>query len=171
MFERERSYPCAVTCSGATEPARAQVAGIQWVTEQQKSVGGQVLLFVPRKGDLSRMNNLISRFAEIEGVAIGTWRSYGRDWPGGPVLAAWPNRVKLAEVADSSRTRALCVIPWADGETTAWQRAARPELLAGAPMASAAPDLHPIVVVGLTNLALDCITQAPRARSPWPYAV
>jgi len=150
MFEHERSYPCGVTCNGATEPARAQAAAIEWVVEQQKVVGGEVLLFVPKKGDLNTMDNLISRFAKVQGVVVGTWRGGG--WSGGPVLAAWPNREKLAEVADDVRTRALCVIPWADGETTAWEHAARPELLAGASTAATALDLHPVVVVGLTNL-------------------
>ena len=60
MFERERAYPCAVTCNGAKEPQRAQAAAIRWVVKQHQVVGGQILLYVPTKGDLDNMDNLVS---------------------------------------------------------------------------------------------------------------
>lgn len=152
MEERGRPYPCAVTCNGSREPERAQMAAIQWVAKQQKVTGGQILLFVPKKSDLSTMNNRIAQFAKIPGVAVGTGRGHIDNWSGGPVLAAWPTREKLAQIADDFRTRALCVIPWAEGETTAWEQAAHPELLADAASAAAGPELHRVVIVGLTHL-------------------
>lgn len=152
MFERERAYPCAVTCNGAKEPERAQAAAIRWVVRQKEIVGGQILLYVPQKGALGSMDNLISEFATVPGVVVGTWRGHVGGWSGGPVLAAWPDREKLAEIADDHRTRALCVIPWAEGDTTAWEHAAQPKRLAGASAPAAGPQLHPVVVVGLTAL-------------------
>jgi len=152
MFERERGYPCAVTCNGAKEPQRAQAAAIRWVLEQQRVVGGQILLYVPQKGALHRSNSLTAEFATVPGVVVGTWRGHIDGWSGGPVLAAWPDREKLADIADDDRTRALCVIPWAEGETTAWEHAAQPERLAGASASAAGPQLDPVVVVGLTHL-------------------
>lgn len=152
MDKRRRRYPCAVTCNGSREPERAQIAAIKWVVEQQETVGGQILLFVPNKGDLNTMDNHVSEFAKRADVVVGTWRGRVGGWSGGPVLAAWPTRDKLAQVADDRRTQALCVIPWADEETTAWEQAAQPELLAGASPADAGLELHPVVVVGLTHL-------------------
>jgi hypothetical protein len=149
---KERAYPCAMTCNGAREPDRAQVSAIQWVVTQQKANGGQVLLYVPNKRDLNSRDNHIAQFSKVPSVVVGTWRGHTGDWSGGPVLAAWPSREKLAAIADDTRTRALCVIPWNDQETTAWERAVRPELLSGAVRTSGDTDLHPVVVVGLTHL-------------------
>ena len=152
MDERRRRCPCAVTCNGSREPERAQIAAIKWVVQQQKVTGGQILLFVPSKGDLNTMDNPISQFAKVTGVVVGTWRGHISGWSGGPVLAAWPSRDKLAQIADDRRTQALSVIPWADGETTAWEQAAQPELLAGASPPDSGPGLQPVVVGGLTHL-------------------
>lgn len=33
-------------------------------------------------------------------------------WPGGPVLAAWPDEKSLAKIDEDSRVQGLCVIPW-----------------------------------------------------------
>lgn len=153
MEKRRRVYPCAVTCDGAREPERAQEAAIEWIAEQHKVTGGQILLYVPKKGDLDVTNNRISQMAKVSGVVVGTWRGYIGDWSGGPVLAAWPSREKLAEVADDRRTRALCVIPWVEGETTAWEQAVNPQLLTGASSAAAGPELHRVVAVGLEHLS------------------
>lgn len=153
MFERTRDYPTAITCHEGEVPERAQQAAIKWVVEQQKVVGGQVLLYVPSKQDLEQVGGLISRFSELPEVAICTWRRVGKgSWFGGPVLAAWPDRAKLAEIADDRRTRALCVIPWAKGDTTAWEEAAKPELLAGATSTTITSTLDPVVIEALQRL-------------------
>jgi hypothetical protein len=150
MRQRGRAYPCAVTCNGSREPERAQAAAIQWVLEQQRATGGQTLVYVPQKKALTT-TSLVSELAKVPGVAVGTWRGRVDGWSGGPVLAAWPSREKLAEIADDPRTQALCVIPWAEEETTAWQQAAHPELLAGA-TPTTTDELDPVVAVGLTYL-------------------
>ncbi len=152
MFERAREYPRAVTGNGANDPEGSQRAAIEWIAAQQKAVGGQVLLFVPQKSTLNHSGDLIAQLAKVPGVAVGTWRGYVSGWSGGPVLAAWPSREKLAEIADDRRTRALCVIPWVDEDTTPWEQASQPELLAGALAKTSAPSLDPVVIVGLTHL-------------------
>ncbi|MBO0881475.1 MAG: hypothetical protein J2P17_14250 [Mycobacterium sp.] len=141
-----------MTCNGAEEPERAQRAAIEWVVDQQNVTGGEILLYVPRKGDLDTMNNDISRFAKESGVVVGTWRGHVGNWSGGPVLAVAPTRDKLAEIADDCRVRALCVVPWNAHETAAWEQAVHPELLAGASATTVSPDLDRVVVIGLTYL-------------------
>jgi hypothetical protein len=151
---RHHDYPSAVTCSGSKYPERAQVAGIRWVVEQLDAVGGQILLYVHKKSDIKRADHHIEKLSKVPGVVVGSWQSMGA-WSGGPVLAAWPSRKKLAEIADDPRVRALCVIPWADGETDAWQIAADPERLSGAEPVHNAADatLDPVVKVALEHLS------------------
>lgn len=70
------------------------------------------------------------------------------------MLAAWPSRDKLAEIADHRGVRALCVVPWADGEADAWAAAATPELLVGAAQRPVAVVDDPVVAEGLKSLTL-----------------
>jgi len=152
VFEHQRDYPTAVTVDGAADPSDAQRRAIQWVLERQRELGGQLLLYVPQKGNLRGMNNLVSRFAERPGVVVGTWRGSITGWAGGPVLAAWPSREKLAEIADDPRTRALCVIPWGANNVAAWDAAAAPERLGVGTAAPSMPTLDPVVIEGLRQL-------------------
>lgn len=152
MFETERDCPAAITQNGARAPERAQRAAITWTLRKRAELGGTVLLFVPQKGTLARNDNLIARLATQPGVVVATWRGGVSGWSGGPVLAAWPSREKLAEIADDPRTRALCVIPWLEKDTTAWESAVRPERLDEAAPAPTAPRLDPVVMTGLTHL-------------------
>lgn len=152
MFGSERDYPAAITQNGAREPENAQRAAITWTVRKRAELGGTVLLFVPQKGTLARNDNAIARFATQPGVVVATWRGGVSGWSGGPVLAAWPSREKLVEVADDPRTRALCVIPWLEKDTTAWEHAVSPERLDDAAPAPSAPRLDPVVVTGLTHL-------------------
>jgi len=94
---------------------------------------------------------LLAQFAKVQGVAVGTWRGI-REWRSGPVLAAWPNRVKLGEIADDRRTTALCVVPWVPGELDAWQAAANPEVLGPAVARIVISTLDPVVIEGLKAL-------------------
>ncbi|MGL4173822.1 MAG: hypothetical protein ACRCTR_07100 [Actinomycetota bacterium] len=69
------------------------------------------------------------------------------------MLAAWPNRNNLAEIAEDRQTTALCVVPWAAGESDPWQAATSPELLDQA--AALTVDLSvadPVVVQGLKSI-------------------
>lgn len=98
-------------------------------------------------------NQLLSEFVNRTGVAVGTWRSRATGCYGGPVLAAWPTREKLGEIADDPRTRALCVVPWGNGEVDAWAAAAaQPKLLGPAVRLEPSSGLDPIVVEGLKTL-------------------
>lgn len=92
-------------------------------------------------------------FVNRTGVAIGTWRSRATVWYGGPVLAAWPTREKLGEIADDPRTRAPFVVPWGSGEVDAWAADRRTSKLLG-PAVRLEPSsgLDLIVVEGLNTL-------------------
>lgn len=148
MFEREHSYPAALS----TRDAAGVQQAIAWVVSQQRTNGGQILLYLPGKQNL-RANPTIERFSRVPGVEVGTWRGGSTvSWSGGPVLATWPNREKLAEIADTHGVTALCVIPWVDAEVKAWQAATDPVLLAGAISPAPAPVLDPVVIEGLKTL-------------------
>lgn len=71
------------------------------------------------------------------------------------MLAAWPSRDKLGEIADDRRTTALAVVPWVEGEVDAWVAAVAPERLGIAEDTQIAPgSLDPVVVEGLKHLSL-----------------
>jgi hypothetical protein len=108
------------------------------------------LIVAPGRANVDH-NSLLSEFVKRTGVTVATWRSRLRDWHGGPVLAAWPTREKLGEIADDPRTAALCVVPWVKGEVDAWAAAESPELLGRAAVNSSAA-LDPVVVEGLKTL-------------------
>jgi hypothetical protein len=149
MFEKERNYPSAVTAD-AEHGDRGLKDGLTWLVNQVNELGGQPLVFAPGMSNV-RDVPLLAQFAKVQGVAVGTWRGI-REWRGGPVLAAWPNRVKLGEIADDRRTTALCVVPWAPGELDAWQAAANPEVLGPAVARIVISTLDPVVIEGLKVL-------------------
>lgn len=152
MRDLPREYPAAVTQNGARDPEGAQRAAITWTLRRLPEVGGTVLVFVPQKAVLVRNDNALSRFAVRPGVVVDTWRGGVSGWSGGPVLAAWPSREKLAEIADDRRMRALCVIPWLAKDTAAWEQGVGPERLDGTEPVPNEPKLDPVVVIGLTHL-------------------
>jgi hypothetical protein len=151
MFERQKNYPRAITVSGSSAPAQAQATAIKWTLEQQEALGGTILVYVPTKSTLADADNLISQFAGFRGVVVATWKG-NVSWPGGPVIAAWPSREKLAEIGDHPGTRALVVIPWGPNDTDAWERAFQPALLAGAQGHARKSALDPVTVQGLKAL-------------------
>ena len=124
MFEKERNYPSAVT-AGPELGDRSLKDGLTWLVNRVSELGGQPLVFAPGMSNV-RDVPLLEQFTKVQGVAVGTWRGI-RDWHGGPVLAVWPSRVKLGEIADDRRTTALCVVPWVSGGLDAWQAAADPD--------------------------------------------
>lgn len=164
MFEgSRREYPTAITI-GPTDKERGLLDGVSWVLAQTKQLGGQPYVFAPTMSNL-RDNKVLAAFAKIPGVASGTWK-LGGQWSGGVVLAAWPTREKLGQIADDDRTRALVVVPWAGGATDSWAAAVNPDRLGPAPVRSAhgASDsaesdartsrLDPVVVEGLRHLTV-----------------
>jgi hypothetical protein len=149
MFESDRDYPTAL----AAGPEHGDLGlrdGLRWLMSVVSEVGGEPLVFAPGRANVDH-NQLLSEFVRRTGVAVSTWRSSARGWSGGPVLAAWPTREKLGEIADDPLTRALCVIPWVEGEVDGWVASAKPELLGPA----VGPDpvsLDPVVVEGLETM-------------------
>lgn len=149
MSLSRRDYPTALAV-GPEHGDQGLRDGLQWLMSMVPKVGGQPLIFAPGRSNVDH-NNLLSEFVRRTGVAVSTWRSPARGWSGGPVLAAWPTREKLGEIAEDQRTSALCVIPWVKGETDAWAAAAMPELLGSAVMPEER-SLDPVVVQGLKTL-------------------
>lgn len=152
MFERERLYPTAITGDGATEFEKAELDAIEWAAVQQKLVGGNIMLYVPAKASLQTSDGPLARLSKLPDVVVATWKTGIVSWRGGPVIAAWPSRDKLAHIVDDSRIRALCVIPWETDDTLAWRQSSDPELLGDAMEADDGIALDPVVVVGLTHL-------------------
>lgn len=151
MLEQKRNYPVALAAGPEHGEAGVRDA-VRWVTAKLAEVGGQPLVFVPGKSNLEG-NTLLRAFAGRTGVAVATWRGSIMGWSGGPVLAAWPSREKLGEIADDRRTTALCVVPWGPGDVDPWTLATDPELLGPAtprPVDPAA--LDPVVIAGLESL-------------------
>jgi hypothetical protein len=151
MTPRPRTrYPTALT-AGAEHGDRAVGDGIRWLRRTTADLGGQPLLFAPVKGNLER-NQLLSAEASRPGVAVATWRSPADGWRGGPVLALWPSRQKLGEIADDPRTSALCVVPGSASDVMGWVAAVNPTPLGGARL-PVSEDLNPVVIEGLKTLS------------------
>lgn len=150
MFERDRSFPRAMTVDGSAAPEDAQREATTWITEHHQELGGRILLLVPRKTDFASERNRLTQFAKLSTVTVDTARG-SINWRGGPVLAAWPTRETLAKIDDDPRTRALCVIPWGDETVREWAQAYTPKLL-GAATAVEAVALDPVVEQGLLQL-------------------
>ena len=150
MFEVARDYPTALAAD-PRQPDLALRTAMQWVLAKQVEVGGEVLVFAPRMLNINQ-NSLLATFCKRPRIHIATWRKSASSWSGGPALAAWPNRVKLAEIADRTGVRALAVVPWVDGEVDAWAAAAHPEVLTGADQEPLPDAVHPVVAEGLKAL-------------------
>ncbi|GCE44197.1 hypothetical protein Rhow_008495 [Rhodococcus wratislaviensis] len=151
MVAKKRNYPTALA-AGPEHGDTGVRDALKWVVTQLEAQGGQLLVFAPGKQNVEN-HDLLREFTRRTGVAVGTWRGRVLGWSGGPVLAAWPDRQKLGEIAADPRTTALCVVPWAQGEVDAWSAATTPELLgpATAPQLKGEP-LDPVVVEGLKTL-------------------
>lgn len=150
MFESDRDYPTALA-AGPEHGDQGLRDGLRWLLSMVPQVGGKPLIFAPGRANVDR-NQLLAEFVRRTGTAVSTWRSSTREWSGGPVLAAWPSREKLGEIADDPRTRALCVIPWVKGEVDGWATAAKPEILGPASSPQPESSLDPVVVEGLKTL-------------------
>jgi hypothetical protein len=155
MLETVRDYPTAIT-AGPEHGDRGMKDAIRWVLIKTKELGGQPLVYAPGKSNIEDVP-LLAQFAKTPGVAVRTWRQRHAPWRGGVVLAAWPTREKLGEIADGRQVRGLVVVPWAEGEVDAWVAAADPERLG--PVSVPPVDdtrrgrnLDPVVAEGLKTL-------------------
>jgi hypothetical protein len=152
MLSAKRDYPQAVA-AGPERGDLGTATAILWALEIRKTVGGTALAYAPGMRNI-RDNDMLSKFTQQSGVVLGTWKKIAT-WQGGPVVAAWPDREHLAEIADDRRTLGLVLLPWNKGEHDGWIHAINPQRLDGAlePDPSASPDvLDPVVVAGLRTL-------------------
>ena len=152
MFEVERGLPdrAGGIRNSLTSPCAPASSG-SWRSSGSWAAGCSSSRLASR--DINH-NQLLSAFCNRPGIEVATWRQRPGGWGGGPVLAAWPSRDKLAEIADHQGVRALCVVPWAEGEVDAWAAATDPELLLGAEQRAVRSVIDPVVVEGLRSLTL-----------------
>ena len=126
MFEISREYPCTFTAPGLDFSAADQLA-IAWAETMRAKLGGETLLYRPRKDALKYDHPHLDSYLRRSGVFDASWKVASNGWRGGPVIVAWPDVEHLGEIGDSSRATSLCVIPWGD-EADPWLRgvAAKP---------------------------------------------
>ncbi|MFQ1003660.1 hypothetical protein [Modestobacter sp. SSW1-42] len=151
MFEEVRTIPRALAAHPADD-SRSVARAAQWLLRTAERLGGQPLLFVPRRNTDGFDGPLLEL---SERVQTESWRTFtGCRWSGGPVLAAWPDRDHLANLDADRRTSALCVLTWNEKDVAAWRAARQPELLSpslhGTPSELAVGD--PIVERGLETI-------------------
>lgn len=153
MFEApNRDYPTALA-AGPEHGDQGMRDGLTWLLTKVSELGGKPLILAPGRSNVDG-NQLLSSFIKKTGIAVATWRSPARSWSGGPVLAAWPTREKLGEIADDPRTTALCVVPWVKGEVDGWIAAVKPELLGPAVLPTETTSLDPVVIEGLKTMTV-----------------
>ena len=151
MFEEVRTMPRALASHPADD--RQSVArAVEWLLGAAQRLGGQPLLFVPRRNIDGFDRPLVELSKRVQ---TETWKTFrGCRWSGGPVLAAWPDRDHLAQLDADRRTSALCVLTWNEKDVVAWRAARQPELLSaslqGSPSEITVGD--PIVVRGLETI-------------------
>jgi hypothetical protein len=137
-------YPAAlVSHPDKNRGARA----IKWALDHL-GPGEQPLVWIGRKGDIAN-EPAFAAFAKTYPVMTGR-HGTSDPWNGGPVVAAWPNREQLADIAAMSRMTALVVLEWSPKDVAAWVAATNPEMLTpdGAPP-PAPPVLDPVVAAAL----------------------
>jgi hypothetical protein len=81
-----------------------------WTWPHLRQRGGRVLLCIPQRGSVDDRSPLRA-VATRPQVVTATWRTLsGTGWRGGPVVAAWPDRDVLADLAERPGVTALCVL-------------------------------------------------------------
>jgi hypothetical protein len=115
--------------------------------------GGQPLLYLPgrRQEDAEPVTQLAGTESQDQ---TETWKTLGNSgWAGGPVLAAWPDENRLAQIDGDRRTGALCLLTRADQDAAAWASAHQPEQLSpGASLPPPAAIADPVVEQGMATL-------------------
>ena len=138
-----RTYPTAITPGPEVELRTSIDLAITWALQQQRSLGGQILVRVPNAPVL-REHPKLAALVKSHGAMTGTSRTRTWGWNGGPVIAAWLGRDEIGELAEDGRTRALVVLPWLHHEVAGWVAAAEPECLGGAPELALGEALDPV---------------------------
>jgi len=132
-----------------------------------RDVGGEELIFAPGRSNVDG-NELLAEFIRKDARTRRDVAESSQKQGSGPVLAAWPTREKVVEIADDHRTRALRVIPWAKGEVDAWVASAEPELPGPAVRPTGRLPLDPVAIQGPTaskeNFHTDSSATIPSAH-------
>lgn len=127
-----RQQPTAITCNGAKYPEESRSSALQWAARQVKKLGGKPLVYVPSKGVLSEYDALSDAIRRYS-FSTQTFKQYApTGWPGGPVIALAPDAKHLFKIDSEPQSTALCVIPWLEEDTRAWELLHDPERLEGA---------------------------------------
>ncbi|MGX5185849.1 hypothetical protein ACWKT5_24275 [Streptomyces avermitilis] len=95
--------PAAFLTTSTSEPCSARASC--------HASPGQGLVLVPQKQDYQR-----HPMAQWVQNAVVAKRGSLTGWYGGPVLAPWPTREIIGDLADNLHGRAthICVLPWGD---------------------------------------------------------
>lgn len=146
-------YPCAIT-PGAEDKSGAVDLGVRWVLQQQREVGGEILLDVPNTHALTEWPG-IAALSKRPNVRVS---KRGRGFPNGPVLAVWPTADAFTQLLSHDRDiRAMCLMPWQAPTAplpwvTAWARGTGAELLGAAFVPAGNVGLDRVVRKGLDSL-------------------
>ncbi|MET7768788.1 hypothetical protein [Nocardia sp. NPDC005366] len=141
-------YPTAVTTAGSS---LGLADAVDWVSVVIRRIGGTPLLWVPKASTVATCTAL-REFVDNHRVVVAVAGEPIPEWHRGPVLAVWPRRAELAELADEPRTTALCVAPLRLDDIAAWAALTQPELLGAAIMPPAPPAPDPIVAQALITM-------------------
>lgn len=144
--------PDAIAGPRSSDPDATKHA-VRWVLAAQRSLGGQILLYLPQKRSLE-YEPLLEQLGREHAVTVASWKTLSSaGWSGGPVLAAWPDPEHLGRIDGDRRTTSLCVLAWSSDNLTAWLRARKPKQLGltDFPGPRDSP-LDPVVQAGLRQL-------------------
>lgn len=142
---------------GAEDMKQGVPVAIEWVSVQQRELGGDIQVLLPQMSVLDE-HPLLSRFTKLPHVTVGTTRNR-KGFGARIVLAAWPTSDDFAQVSSSERVKALCLLPWDAPNkpllwVNAWAFSSGAEILGSALADRRVPvTLDPVVRVGLQSLA------------------
>ncbi|MBH0777779.1 hypothetical protein [Nocardia bovistercoris] len=164
VCERRWCYPTAMATVRGNQGLRD---ALDWVRGTSRRVGGTPLLRLPTT--VSSDSTVRAFVADHRAVLTTTAADPVPDGWHGVVLAVWPERDDLIDLADDPRTAGLCVVPLELVDVGAWATLTRPELL-GQSMTPRPPTaVTPVTDQALRTLSrLVChpvtLTSAPDCR-------
>lgn len=109
---------------GELDPDEGLTVGLRWLLAQR----GEPLVVLSRKGNLSN-NRILEQTVKRHRISVvAPPRVHGSRWGGGSILVVWARERALLDVEDylAQDANAVCVIGWADGDTTRGSPATTP---------------------------------------------
>jgi hypothetical protein len=133
------------------DPCReSEVAiGVQWLVQWAMESSGAPLMVTPVLDQVDRLR-AVPGVSHIRAASMTTYSRSG--WPGGPVLAVWPDQKMLTTLDDDRRVTAICAVPWVLEWLTDWIRGRRAKDLTGSAQTAAPLQLDPVVEQALMSL-------------------